>query len=221
MAAKRVFKVTMGDVFPADDPVARWLVTRSVGLNDMVLANGLMEKAEKDYENLYFFRLASSHLWEVTKFITESHDAWPEIQAFVAGLPEDTRKQYAEIQAIVQTGELAAVGTELVQVRDLFSHYQEMDEQARTNPRDALTKAIDALAGEEIELEVVENLRELRLGYADEVIGATVMRLIPDEATQKRVVGALGEAVKHVATFVQLALNAWFLSRRDKLRDAT
>ena len=84
----------MGEVFPADDPIARWLVTMSVGLNDVVLANGLMEKAEKDYENLYFFRLASSHLWELVKFIAESHDAWEEIQRFVAELSDDGRKHF-------------------------------------------------------------------------------------------------------------------------------
>jgi hypothetical protein len=207
----------MGEVFPADDPVARWLVTMSVGLNDVVFANGLMEKAEKDYEDLYFFRLASSHLWELAKFITDSHDAWDEIQQFVSQLPDDARKRFEAIRQVVTTGELSTVGKELVQVRDLFSHYQEMDDQARKNPRDPITKALDARASEEIELEVGKEVRELRLSYGDEVIGTTVMRLIPDEEAQKRVLGKLAEAVGHVTTFVQVALNAWLEPRMDKL----
>lgn len=153
----------MGEVFPAGDPVARWLVTTSVGLNDVVFANALMEKAEKGYENLYFFRLASSHLWELAKFITESHDAWEELQKFVGDLPEDARKRFKAIRQIVTTGELSTVGKELVQVRDLFAHYQEMDEQARRNPRDPITKALETGARAEIELEVGEEVRELRL----------------------------------------------------------
>lgn len=38
----------MGEVFHADDPVARWLVTMSVGLNDVVLANGLILRTRCD-----------------------------------------------------------------------------------------------------------------------------------------------------------------------------
>lgn len=207
----------MGEVFPADDPVARWLVTMSVGLNDVVFANRLVVNAKKDYENLYFFRLASAHLWELAKLITESHAAWGEIQEFVKGLPEAARNHFESIQQIATTGDVATVGTELVQVRDLFAHYQEMDEQARKKPRDPIYRAIEGLADAEIELEVAEEVGDLRLEYADEVISKTVLRLIPDEDAQKRFLESLAEGIGHIAQFVQIALNTWIEPRKDKL----
>ena len=208
----------MGEVFPADDPVARWLVTISVGLNDVVHANRLMDAAEEGYETAYFFRLASLHLWELTKFIEESHAAWDEIQAFVATLPEKARREhFRAIEEMGETGALASVGKELVQIRDLFVHYQEMDTQERKKPRDPITKAMEGIVDETIELEIGEEVCELRLGYADEVIGKTILRLIPDEESQVRVIGMLGEGVGHVTQFVQMALNAWLEPREEKL----
>ncbi len=207
----------MGEVFPADDPVARWLVTMSIGLNDVLHSNGLMVQAEKDYEDLYYFRLASAHLWEVAKLITASYDSWPEIQAFVAELADPAHEHFEAIGTIATTGDVASIGTELVQVRDLFSHYQEMDEQGRENPRDPITKAMAALVDEEIELEIGEEVHELRLSYGDAVIAQTVMRLIPEEDMQKHVLGAFAEGVGHVAQFVQIALNARLEPRKDTL----
>lgn len=218
MGAPRTFKFTMGEVFPPDDPVARWLVTMSVGLNDVVFANRNFEKAEKGYENVYFFRLASAHLWELAKFINESHAAWKEVQEFVSGLSNEAQHQLDAIKEIATTGTVATVGTALVQIRDLFAHYQEMDPQARDTPRDPITKAMKALAEVEANVEVEEVVRDLRLAFADDVIDKAIIGLLPDEEIQRQVLGALGEALGHVVRFIQMALNAWLAPRITELK---
>src|SRR4051812_40280120 len=96
----RRYEFTIGDVFPADDPVARWLVTISVGMNEVVLANTKFEAGEQDFENLYFFRLASTHLWELAKFISQTYTAWEEVGAFVDGLSEAAREHFEAIKQI-------------------------------------------------------------------------------------------------------------------------
>ncbi|HXH33019.1 MAG TPA: hypothetical protein VNJ54_01250 [Plantibacter sp.] len=213
------YELTIGDVFPADDPVARWLVTISVGLNDVLFANKKYAAGDRDFENLYFFRLASTHLWELSKFISQTHGAWEEVQQFVDGLTEGGREHFEAIKQIATTGDLSTVGTELVQIRDLFGHYQEMDSQERDRARDPLAKALGELAAETGDIELGEVVAELRLGYADGVVAQTVMRLMPEEADQERVLGNLAEGVGHVLQFVQLAVDAWLEPRMEMLRE--
>jgi hypothetical protein len=49
-------------------------------------------------------------------------------------------------------------------------------------------------------------LRDLRLSYADDVVAAATLDLIPSEEEQRKVLGTLAEQVGEVAAFVQLAL---------------
>jgi hypothetical protein len=189
-------------------------------MNDVLLANRKYTAGELDYENLYFFRLASTHLWELSKFISQTYNAWEEIRTFVDGLSKEAREHFEAINQIAATGDLSTVGTELVQVRDLFGHYQEMDPQEHDRPRDPLTKALRDLADDFGDIELGDTVDELRLGYADEVVSKTVMRLMPEGADQKRILENLGHGVGHVVQFVQMALNSWFEPRHDKLRDS-
>lgn len=214
------YEFTIGDAFPADDPVARWLVTISAGLNDLLLANQHFRDSRVEHETLYFFRLASAHLWEIAKFITETYDSWDEVRAFVDGLPREALEALEAIRRVGTTGDLSTVGTELVQIRDLFSHYQQMDPQARDRPRDPITRALQEVAANTGDVEVGATFEDLRLGYADEVIGKTLMRLIPEDADQRRVLEGLAEGVGHTLRFVDHALHAWLEPRRTSLREA-
>ena len=135
-------------------------------------------------------------------------------------MPEGARGHFEAIKQMATTGDLSTVGTELVQIRDLFGHYQEMDPQERDRARDPLTKALGELAGETGDIELGEIVAELRLGYADALVAKTVMRLMPEEADQARVLGNIAEGVGHALQFVQLALDAWLEPRMDKLREA-
>lgn len=58
------YRFTMGAVFPANDPVARWLVTLSIGLGDLICANMRLDETEDDRERTQMFRLSCLNLWE-------------------------------------------------------------------------------------------------------------------------------------------------------------
>jgi len=64
------------DVFPATDPVARYLVVVSMALNDVLAATKrLVDGLEGDaapYENVYEMRLAGPHIWEMLKFRSQT-----------------------------------------------------------------------------------------------------------------------------------------------------
>ena len=56
------YRFRMGEAFPTDDPVARWLVTVSIALNDLVFALRGADEAKEDHELSEFFRLACLRL---------------------------------------------------------------------------------------------------------------------------------------------------------------
>jgi hypothetical protein len=120
------WEFTMGEAFPATDPVARWLVTVSLALRDLIWANTKMDEAadEAADDRTQYFRMTCLHLWEIAKFLQETHDAWPEVEAFVDGLPAEARQHLADLRAAVNTeAELGGVGVEAVQIRDFLAHY--------------------------------------------------------------------------------------------------
>lgn len=214
------YEFTIGDVFPVDDPVARWLVTISVGMNDVLLANKKFIASKLGYEYIYFFRLASTHLWELAKFISQTYGAWEEIRTFVDGLSEEAREHFGAIAQIAATGDLSTVGTELVQIRDLFGHYQEMDLQKQARPRDPITKALRELADKTGDIDLGDDtVGGVRLGYADAVVAGTVLRLMPEEDDKKRILESLANGAGNVVLFVQMALGTWLEPRLGKLHE--
>src|SRR5438876_112511 len=83
------WRFRIGDAFPADSPLARFIVAVAQGMNDSLLANTLFVESEKPYEHIYFFNLASSHLFEVAETFRKAHRQWEEVRNFVARLNAD------------------------------------------------------------------------------------------------------------------------------------
>ena len=60
------FAFTMGDVFPAGDPIARYVMRLSIGLGDIrLVADQLMRDNLTDRERVYFGRLLMAHMREI------------------------------------------------------------------------------------------------------------------------------------------------------------
>jgi hypothetical protein len=93
----RELRFKVGDALPADDPLARFILVVSIGLNDNGLSNTRFVNTKEPYELLYFFRLASGHLHELANRLRRAHEEWPEVQEFVASLQENYRDDFESI----------------------------------------------------------------------------------------------------------------------------
>jgi hypothetical protein len=76
------WRFRIGAAFPADNPLARFIVAVARAMDDTVLANGLFVQSEQSYKLLYFFNLASSHLYEAAETFRKAHNEWDEVQEF-------------------------------------------------------------------------------------------------------------------------------------------
>lgn len=137
------FKI--GDAFPADDDLARWMTICSMALNDLLYVNRLLvprlkeEVESEDYENVYLARVAGAHLFEIAKFLDHAHRRIPAIGEFIAGLDADPKAAYGKVKAVGPNGS-SAFAKQLGDARGQVFHYSELIPQAED--REDLTAAM-------------------------------------------------------------------------------
>lgn len=120
------WRFRIGEAFPADSPLARFVVAVAQGMNDTLLANQLFVEAEKDYEVVYFFNLANSHLYEVAETFRQADREWKEVRAFVSSLDEERQEEFARIAALAAPG-AEWPGARLKELRNQFFHLLKLD----------------------------------------------------------------------------------------------
>src|SRR5579862_9604980 len=94
------WRFNIGVAFPAQSPLARFVVAVAGALNDNLISNTLFVQATKDYERSYFFNLASSHLYEAAETFRQAHRDWREVRDFVASLESQHRQEFERISAL-------------------------------------------------------------------------------------------------------------------------
>lgn len=123
------FKI--GDAFPADDQLARWMTICAMALNDLLYVNRLLvprlkeEVESDDYETVYLARVAGAHLFEIAKFLDQTHRRIPAIRAFVDGLDPDPKAAYEKVRSVGPNGS-SEFARHLGDARGQVFHYSEL-----------------------------------------------------------------------------------------------
>jgi hypothetical protein len=77
MANGQIVRFKIGEAFPSDDQLARWMTICSIAFNDLLVVNQLLIPRLKDEipsgsgEILYLGRVASGHLFEAATFLAQ------------------------------------------------------------------------------------------------------------------------------------------------------
>jgi hypothetical protein len=197
------FKI--GEAFPPEDPLARWMTICAMALNDLLYVNRhlfprLKEEIEsEDYENVYFARLAGAHLFEVGKFLEKS-DRIEVVREFVRGLTDDEQAAYEKVKSVGPRG-TSEFAEQLETARNQFFHYSELVQLAEDH--EALKTAMNKIAGEEGEIEDGGvPITNFRATFAD---GVGVRLSIPDPPDREEFVSDISE---HIAAYLKFAFAA-------------
>ena len=92
----------MGDAFPADDPIAVWVMNLSIALGDLrIVAKYATRDGQPEHERPYFIRIFSSHLREISKLLVLDHDEREDVREFVRTLPEEAQKHRHEAERML------------------------------------------------------------------------------------------------------------------------
>jgi hypothetical protein len=131
MGEGQMVRFRIGDGFPADDVLSRWMTVCAMALNDLLLINRWLVPRLQDEvpalpgETPYLGRLAAGHLFEAATFLRKSQKRHPEVRAFVAGLDEEVRDAYAELLEIGDGGH-GELQRQLKHSRNKSFHYESL-----------------------------------------------------------------------------------------------
>lgn len=200
------WRFQIGAVLPSDSPLARFIVAVAGALNDNLLSNTLFVRSEKPYEHIYFFNLASSHLYEAAETFWQAHREWQEVRDFVAALEADRRGEFDRIIALAAP-DAAWPGNRLKLIRNSFFHYLRLDRAAADAGQLPLAHGLEAASTLEgiLVIEPGAPLSGIRALFADEVAIKTVTADY-EEGELERLVAALANYQADLNRFAQGAL---------------
>jgi hypothetical protein len=203
------FRFRIGDVLPAGDPLARFIVAVADAMNDCDLANSLFVKADKDYERIYFFKLASSHLYEAAKKLHQAYRQWPEVKAFVDSLPPESQEEFGRITALAEPA-ANWPGSRLEDLRNSFFHYASLDRGAADAGKLPLVAGLEAAADVEgrVFIEADRTLTGIRALFADEIYIKT-LTLDFEEGELEKLTAAMADYAGTLHRFAQMAVGRY------------
>ncbi len=186
----------IGDVLPADDEVARWVLVLTLARNDLALTRArLIEAFDKDETALHWSRLLAGHLYEIAYFLRREATR-PVIKDFAKTLPPKAAKVYGELlRPDFLKGRLESD-------RERVFHYPSADKEAEDKSGPALYDALHAVRDQEAALEVKWGKdgrpENMRFDFADRVAVQFAMADFGDtEPEQKKSIEAVrDESVK-------------------------
>lgn len=213
-SGRLVFKI--GEVFPADDPVAVFLVALSTALNDLLFASRLLVGGDNeepsvrepsDVEQQFLLRLSIGFVYEVRESIKHARKE-KKVERFLAGLPDAAQAAMAAI-GDVNPPEGPWVRKAMEHIRNQAFHYG-----GKWNWED-IEWAMRAVANEEGDIEMANSqLVGMRMRFADLVAIQHMGRRFPEyqddpeaEPGEEIINERLRTLVKAVRSIVTAAMN--------------
>lgn len=209
MSERIGIRFRIGDLFPSNDPVARWMTPCAMALNDLFYVHRhlypLLTNDGPSSETMYLSRIAAAHLFEIATFLSESDSRVPEVRAFVAKLDDDAREAYEALTAIRPGGDEPFAG-QLKHARNHVFHYAKLLPSAveYENLKKAMDAHADTISEIRDESPPIEGFRSL---FADEI--AAELSLPDDDVDFQEYVPALATAISQYLTFAKAALNQY------------
>lgn len=213
----RRLKFKFDDLYPADDLLSEWLATISMAANDLIAVHVLMAETDDDSLRWYFFRAAVGHFYEVARQLEDTEDL-PEVQAFIASLPQPARESYKKVLSLFKANK-----AQLSNMRNAVFHYPSL-----MNPqkRDELRANHDLPV---ILREVAEHKTQVRMGrlkdvrfeYADELTARFVVRKVGTVQNFEKLQEVVREAIQEFMRFMNPALDEHVTRRQQAGSDLT
>jgi hypothetical protein len=232
LLARHSFK--LGDVFPADDRMAAYVMRLSMALGDLrIVAEYATRKRHPAGEHIFFVRLFTLHMREMANLVDPpDRTIVPTIDEFLAALPRGTqpsrtviRRHHAKVMRRLNepmTGRdkieikrrgrpsvwrVPTLRDELKRIRDDFAHYGH-------NKRGAVTLTAAMKSAKDIRTGYVVRERFLRAQYAD-TVALTITHPFDLDARDLALDmhGRIVDLVGPMSSFINSVEAAWLRSR--------
>jgi hypothetical protein len=201
-----IIRFKIGEAFPAEDPVARFITGLGMISNDWLrLIDDLVsiyedESPEGRGRRMSLFRRQAALVHEAATFITDALRMFPAVAMFVDGLEREARDACERIVGSVDSSSPHYLGTWLRDHRNVTHHYPKMHPDAAQHGEDVMANALAAAADLEGTIDSGARFIDARFGYADEV-GVQLLPSVDDSSW----VEALRDTAMTLAEFAQRA----------------
>jgi hypothetical protein len=174
------FKI--GDVFAADDPIARWATVLGMAANNTIYINVRIIEGDLPPEhNLYYFRLLAAHFFEAAGWLQETRAVWPEIDELIKSLDAKSQERYDRIVAYARQKHL--LHERLRRSRTTLFHYPTIHPAREEAGIEELANAMREAKDLKGWIEGGQEYASFRFSFADEV--AVQFLAESDEATRE------------------------------------
>lgn len=205
----------MADAFSPNEPIAVWVMNLSIALGDLrIVAEYATRSEQPEHERIYFVRVFSSHLREISKLLVHDFHKRQEVRDFVAALPQEAQDARDEADKLLHStfplrpGEV--VWEDLKRLRDDTFHYVS-DDSSQARLVAAMNTVAKMRSGEMEGSYLLDDTGRLRAEYADLVV-ANRMHPFPQEHeddSELPITSELHETIiklnEHVSTFLASA----------------
>lgn len=195
------FKI--GEAFPADDPVARFVTVLAMMSNDVNRSFALLDPKGDSGEELTLFRYQASLYFEAARFIADTPRHYPTVEAFLAALSQEARDEHDQIVGGIDRKSPHYVGDWLSRHRDATFHYPRMHPEKASRGTESIFQALDAAGEQRGEITFYATLGSLRCGFADTVAAQWVT-----DDDEHETITRLREALLALVRFTQRVLTA-------------
>lgn len=157
----------IGDAFPADSHLARFVATLATISNDANRSIDEMEgvdDAEPDAgaRPLMLFRQQAALYYEAADFLAKSVPRFDALKGFIAALPQDARDDFDRIIAGADPKSPSYLGQWLEDHRNSTFHYREMHPEKSASGQDEVAQAMEAAAEHEGTVFIGDTLGSVR-----------------------------------------------------------
>lgn len=174
------FKV--GDVFPADDPIARWATVLGMAANNAIYINiRIIEGDLPPEHNLYYLRLLAAHFFEAAEWLQESRALWPEIDELIKSLDANSQERHDRI--VAYASQKHPLHERLRRSRMTLFHYPTIHPAREEAGIEELANAMREAKDLEGWIEGGQEYASFRFSFADEI--AVQFLAESDEATRE------------------------------------
>lgn len=162
----------VGEAFPADDPVARWVATLTTIGNDVARVNRQFDLYSRygppdQIHHTYWVLLQTGHLREALKFLSpEKCDltATPEVEEFLAAMPRGIQEELEHIRSESTPWEGSWLNEIAKPSRDRFFHYASSADFDRE-----IEASLDVLKDEPSHVDFPEEARSWAAFFGEQV----------------------------------------------------
>jgi hypothetical protein len=197
-----VIEFQIGEAFPSDAPVARWLTALAMSHNDVRHGNLRLLEADEDdaATRLYYLRLVAGHFYEIAGDLKRDRDEWQEVRAFINGLSAQARR---DLDHVIQGAD--QLDRRLGIVRNTAFHYLELNRRDAAKGREKLQQALTDASGLTGRATVGGDFKEIRFHFADEVL----VQLLGDDREMGALLEGLQSGVVALWRFVHAAFKRY------------